>query len=503
MSETKWLKTMSENQLVDPFTQAGSIAPPPVVMSGDGTVFYVSVGDFSAMARYKYENNAWTFENFIGTPNSSIVGTKYLPNSLYTVPVATSFDGNTLISIRAGMAFNTKPQKIYITSYVNGEFVQASSEITFVQQFANPPHQSNGNYILKVMLSLDESKMVIITHSGMNTLVFSNGSWNLLPSSPDILQSYFTDDGYGVVGYYINMSTNGMYMSFISIAAKTVLVFKFNNQINNWVLFKTIDNNALQSWNGTLYVDQTFVSNSGIVNVVHGSGKLLRFEYSLTTNNYELINETNMIFSRPWDSSRVYMSADGNTYICRYRYIGMHHGGASNISMQVFRMLKWNGANWELKEFPSSIVPFIDSSQDPGNLGALLGMSSDGNTVITTTPYSTSMSIINTYLNISVPTLHLGDFVKIKETDVNFNESNVLVKDPTVALNVSNKHYVDVEDNEIHALILASATTDTTSTTEYYDLLGQRQTVQSNLATQIENLYQYFFNASRTNSNII
>ena len=96
-----------------------------------------------------------------------------------------------------------------------------------------------------------------------------------------------------------------------------------------------------------------------------------------------------------------------------------------------------------------------------------------------------------------LPTLSLGGFASIKEADVTFNNANVFVKAPTLALNVSNKQYVDIADAEIHALILASATTDTTSTTEYYDLLGQRQTVQSTLATQIENLYQYFFDQSR------
>ena len=96
----------------------------------------------------------------------------------------------------------------------------------------------------------------------------------------------------------------------------------------------------------------------------------------------------------------------------------------------------------------------------------------------------------------------LGENTIIHNSDVSFNNANVFVKNPTVALNVSNKQYVDVADEEIHALILASATTDTTSTTEYYDLLGQRQTVQTTLAVQIDQLYQYFFNQSRANATL-
>jgi hypothetical protein len=97
-------------------------------------------------------------------------------------------------------------------------------------------------------------------------------------------------------------------------------------------------------------------------------------------------------------------------------------------------------------------------------------------------------------LNIS---LSLGEKVIINKSDVRFNDANVFVKDPSLALNVSNKQYVDIADEEINELILASAATYTTSTTEYSDLIDQRQAVQITLAAQIENLYQYFFNQSR------
>ncbi len=96
--------------------------------------------------------------------------------------------------------------------------------------------------------------------------------------------------------------------------------------------------------------------------------------------------------------------------------------------------------------------------------------------------------------------LFLGEETVIRGSDVSFNDANVFVKAPTVPLNVANKQYVDTVDAEINALILSSATTDTTSTTEYSDLLAQRQTVQTTLASQIDTLYQYFFNQSRANA---
>ena len=134
---SKWLKTF-ETQLTPNtflFTNGGFGSPNPVVVSGDGTVFYVSMGEDwwgTALSRNKYENNAWTNETFMGTPAGFIIGTKQLPDPTYTYPVATSFDGNTLILIKNGFAANTLARKILIVSYSNGQLVQ-SSEITFTK----------------------------------------------------------------------------------------------------------------------------------------------------------------------------------------------------------------------------------------------------------------------------------------------------------------------------------------------------------------------------------
>ena len=482
---TKWLKTF-ETQLTRStylFTNGGFESPNPVVMSGDGTVYYVSMGEDgygTALLRNKYENNAWTNETFIGTPASFIIGTKQLPNSTYTYPVATTHDGNTLVLIKNGFAANSLARKILITSYSNGQLVPLT-EITFIKQ-SNYNSTSNANYyIQKVFMSSDGLKIVILTHGGINTLVFSNGTWNLLPSSADILPRYFPFAQWGEIGSTSYVSKNGMYLTLGSLVENCAFVFKFDTQLNNWVLFKTISGE---------YIIQTFVSNTGVVLILNGWGRLYRYEYSLTTNKYELIVIS--YEGNPWDSTRAFVSDDCNTYFCRIR------SGTNPI--QVLRMLKWKNGNWEIVQFPTNIVPYI--TNDQGTFGSALGISSDGITPISTSPFTTDKSIINVFYNIPLPTLHLGDMVKIKETDVSFNEANVFVKDPTVALNVANKQYVDVADEEVHALILASATTDTTSNTEYYDLLGQRQTVQTTLAVQIDQLYQYFFNASRANATL-
>jgi len=487
MATTKWIKTMSNNQVtVDQiFTTAannvGFSSPDPFVCAGNGKVFYFSLDE--GIVRYEYIDNAWTYDKFLVSQNN-IAGTKYLPDPTYTYPVATNADGTTFVIMK-------NRQKIIITSYINGQLVQVGSEITFTKQSNYNLDGQNQTTctIQRVFMSSNGLKIVLITYGGINTLVFSNGSWNLLPPSADILPSYFPYASYGEISSVSKMSTNGMYLTLLAL--NSILVFKFNTQTNSWVLFKQIAHNSLNSNSGGIYVFESFVSNTGIVLVrTGGSMALCRFEYSASSGNYELINASTL--ATPWWETRCFVSDDFNTFICRR---GNFEWPPTYLPRQYIRMLKWINGNWEIVNFPSDIMPIMTT--DRNETGFVLGMSSDGGTFITTPILTSERNIINVYYNVPLPTLSLGDMVRIKETDVSFNEANVFVKAPTVALNVSNKQYVDVADAEIHALILAGATTDTTSTTEYYDLLGERQTVQSNLATQIENLYQYFFDQSR------
>ena len=489
MATTKWIKTMSNNQLdCDSIQTIASFdCPNPFVFSGNGKVFYSTLWSAtSCIARYKYIDNAWTYEKFM-VSQSSIAGTKYLPNPTYNYPVATSEDGNTFVIAKEGDPRTTNNRKIIITSYINGELVQVGPEITFTAQsnfnLANPSY-----FIQRVFISNDGLKIVLITQGGINTLVFSNGSWNLLPASEDILSSYFLGDN--ETAPVSNMSKNGMYLTLLNLTQNSISVFKFDNQINNWVLFKEISHSSLNGGNGIIYVFESFVSNTGVVLVQNGYFGLSRFEYSVSTGNYEFIFQTNL--ATRWWNTRCFISDDCNTFICRK---GDFDWPKTGLPRQYILMLKWTNENWVKVDFPNSVMPIVTT--DENTTGFVLGMSNDGGSFVTTPILTSEQNILNVYYNVPLPTLHLGDIVKIKETDVSFNSANVFVKAPTVALHVANKQYVDMADEEIHELILESATTDTTSTTEYYDLLEQRQTVQSNLATQVENLYQYFFNQSR------
>jgi hypothetical protein len=488
MATTKWIKTMSDNVLnpvnygsVMVNTVMGFSAPNPFVFSGNGKVFYSTLlawGEYYSMVRYEYIDNAWTHETFMFS-QSSIAGAKYVPNFAYFIPVATNEDGTTLVMTES---FPQTNRKIIVISYIDGQLVQVGPEITFTAQsnfnLANPSY-----FIQRAFISNNGLKIVLVTHGGINTLVFSNGSWNLLPASEDILPIYF-QGGYNEIGSASNMSKNGMYLTLLGgTNFNAIVVLKFDNQINNWVLFKTI--------NDITYIYQTLVSNNGnVVLSYDGWGNCRRYEYNLTTNNYELIQT---IFALGWGGG-LYASDDCNSFIYRRRH---NDWEAPHAVLTYIRMYKWTNGNWIMVEFPSNVVPARSTSLDQGNHGFLIGASNDLTSFATTDLFIPGSEKINVYYNVPLPTLSVGGFASIKEQDANFNEANVLVKAPTLALNVSNKQYVDTADAEIHALIIASATTDTTSTTEYYDLLEERQTVQSTLATQIENLYQYFFDQSR------
>lgn len=97
-------------------------------------------------------------------------------------------------------------------------------------------------------------------------------------------------------------------------------------------------------------------------------------------------------------------------------------------------------------------------------------------------------------MSIPPPILYLGNDLIINGSDVHFNAATVSVKGPSDPLNVANKEYVDNVSATITSLISSE-----TATREAQDssMLSQINTLQSEidgLITQMNNIYQYFFN---------
>ena len=94
-------------------------------------------------------------------------------------------------------------------------------------------------------------------------------------------------------------------------------------------------------------------------------------------------------------------------------------------------------------------------------------------------------------------TLYLGDEITVLNSNVNFNNANAFVKTPTVNLQVANKSYVDVADEMLRQLIISQATTSSQAYTNLLAMITQLQADNTALETQVDNLYQYFFNQPR------
>ena len=95
-------------------------------------------------------------------------------------------------------------------------------------------------------------------------------------------------------------------------------------------------------------------------------------------------------------------------------------------------------------------------------------------------------------------TLYLGDEVTVLNANVNFNNANAFVKTPTVNLQVANKSYVDIADELLRQLIISQATTSSQAYTNLLAMINQLQADNTALETQVDNLYQYFFNQPRS-----
>ena len=95
-------------------------------------------------------------------------------------------------------------------------------------------------------------------------------------------------------------------------------------------------------------------------------------------------------------------------------------------------------------------------------------------------------------------TLYLGDEVTVLNSNFNFNNANAFVKAPTENLQVANKSYVDTADETLRQLIISQATTSSQAYTGLLAVITQLQADNAALETQVDNLYQYFFDQSRS-----
>jgi hypothetical protein len=97
----------------------------------------------------------------------------------------------------------------------------------------------------------------------------------------------------------------------------------------------------------------------------------------------------------------------------------------------------------------------------------------------------------------SSPTLYLGDDLIITGSDIQFNNATVSVKAPVSGLNVVNKDYVDNVGTTLNSAVATETSNRQAEDVAMQALITTLQSENADLSTQLNNLYQYFFNENR------
>ena len=97
----------------------------------------------------------------------------------------------------------------------------------------------------------------------------------------------------------------------------------------------------------------------------------------------------------------------------------------------------------------------------------------------------------------STPILYLGDVLTISGSVIQFNNASVSVKDPVSALHIANKEYVDSANSSMNSLISVETSNRLADDVAMQALINTLQSENADLSTQLNNLYQYFFNENR------
>ena len=96
----------------------------------------------------------------------------------------------------------------------------------------------------------------------------------------------------------------------------------------------------------------------------------------------------------------------------------------------------------------------------------------------------------------SIP-LYLGEEITVIGSTVNFANSSVSAKAPISELHMAIKGYVDtMHDESVDSLTQLLVTERIASNAELTTTISGLETIKEDLATQLNNLYQYFFNQS-------
>lgn len=393
--------------------------PAVVVLSGNGNVYYTYIViSYSIMTiRSSYVNDEWVKEYFLYDTNvSGISKTSSLTyNSTgHYIPVASSYDGNTVLLTKGGGLSGVQYFKCQVVSYSNGNLQKLGNEITFViQSNYNLVYDNGRNFptadityganFVRFNMTSDGSKLILIAQGGINTLVFNSGTnnWDLLPPSSDIKSTHFTIKQYYNAAAYSAVSANGMWMALLNDlpSGLEINIFKFDTTINNWVFFKKTPN----------YGSQIFIANNGDM-VTWYTNNISRYAYDIVTQEYILKGSITGDTVGILNQFSVYLysvcaSADCNTVFFRF---------FNGLETQMIKKINFINNAWVQEQLPTSVFPIYTSNNGLPGIGRLNRWclcSDDGSTLLTigTTPQET---------NDEYPTNNIYKFKEIYQSEL-------------------------------------------------------------------------------------
>ena len=395
-------------------------APSVITLSGNGNIYYTTIYIYytTITVRSSYVDDEWVREYFIYGNNVSGIGTNLQIDLKYNltghyVPVASSYDGNTVILTNDSFT-STKCQ---VVSYSNGNLQKLGNEITFVKQ-------SNYNFVIteskiqRYYISSDGLKIILFAKGGINTLVFKSvtNNWDLLSKSSDITKEHFSVKDWFLSALYSTVSVNGMWMALIKdldqINNNTYIleinIFKFDTTINNWVFLKSIPHNGST---------KIFIANNGDIVIYRGS-ELSRYVYNNVTEDYNspvsTTGNTVDINDFPARQFCICASADCNTvFFTDLKY-------NSGLTSQMIKKMNFINNQWVEEELPTSVFPFYNTFGYPGfgNVNRLCLCSNDGSTLLTAGANLETGTTETKYTSENLPSNYVYKFKEIYHSDL-------------------------------------------------------------------------------------
>lgn len=395
-------------------------------------------------------------------------------------------------------------------------------------------------------IQFGQSSLVNINLSGFSGVSDFNGLWDMATTGDNLRMIvaclpnlFFTtynpaNDTWSTPTHFGNRSSGWGYVGIcVTEDGSRLMVSDYFQQV------------SVYFWNGTTYVNPVMVPSDsggnwvGLACTPDGSVLVGQQQYGYNyyarwnpaTNNY---NQWTRTLNPTSNAIGITLSADGLKII----YGG---GDSGNTQGDFVYYSKWNAAsnNYILIQ---TIIPRISNWADysmirDGSVVIIVGQESnqlseyavynsdtDRYEQLTTIPKSSipnarsvwlsydNSFVYTTYNNnsgtfgkiyktpITIPTtsLYLGDEITIEQSDINFNNANVFVKAPVSGLNIATKEYVDANLNTAASNIIAIQTAERVETNlVLIDLIRQLEARKSDLAVQMNNMYQYFFNQER------